>query len=209
MKHLQKLQELIINLSDIKNLILKFNFIVKRYSKTLAKLYVKRNILDKESDIWFLDINTIYDYIEGEIDSNKAHDDMIKSKMYYNSFRNFDNVNCIGYINSEFNDYDYEGIGVTTDIVKGKVRIIKSLQQLDTLDKNDIFVTKTINNNLLFKLPKIRGIIISDKNISNSIKTTLRELKLPCIIIENCSKKVNDGDYIMMDGSTGRIKKIK
>ena len=68
-----------------------------------------------------------------------------------------------------------------------------------------ILVTKTININFLIKLPKIRLIIISDYNISNAVKNILRELSIPCIVLEGKGKKLIDNSYITMDGSTGDI----
>lgn len=206
---IEELQNLIIELSNLKNFVLKFNFIVKRYSKMLAKLYLKREILESENDIWYLDINTIYDYIEGEIDTSIVNKIMLKNKQYYNSYRNFNSIDNIGYLHKKLEEKDYSGIGLTTDIVKGKVRMIKSLKDLASLTSNDILVTKTINTNLLFQLPLIRGIIISDRNVSDSVKTILRELKIPCIILDNCSKKLNDGELVIFDASNGNLKKVK
>ena len=209
MSKIQDLQQLIINLSELKDIISKFNFIVKRFSKTLAKLYINKKILENESDIWYISINDIYNYIDGEIDGDSLKEKMIKSKIYYKSFRNYQPIDNIGYIHEFIDNYDYKGRGLSTDIVKGRVRIIKSLKELETLTHEDILVTKTINTNLLFQLPTIRGIIISDRYISNSTKNILRELKIPCIILDNCSKKLSDKSYIAMDGALGVIKKIR
>ena len=206
---IKRLQKLLIELFELKNYVLKFNFIVKRYSKMLSKLYYKRKILNSESDIWFLDIDSIYSYIEGDIDGELLSKKMSNNKLKYNSYRNYSSENTIGYYHENFGKYDFKGIGLTTDIVVGRVRMIKSLKDLDSLENTDIFVTKTINNNLLFLLPRIRGIIISDNYISNSTKTILRELKIPCIILENSSKKLVDNVWIKMDGFNGYIKKMK
>lgn len=206
---IQRLQNLIIELFELKEYILKFNFIVKRYTKTLSKLYIKRKILNNESDIWFLDIDSIYSYIEGEIDANSLNEQMQNNKLKYNSYRNCTITKSLGYQHSDFGTFDFKGIGLTTDVVVGRVRMIRSLKELETLKSTDIFVTKTINNNLLFQLPLIRGIIISDPYISNSTKTILRELRIPCVILENSSKKLIDNKWIKMDAFNGYIKNVK
>lgn len=206
---IERLQNLIIDLLDLKDYVLKFDFIVKRYSKMLSKLYIKRKILDNESDIWFLNIESIYSYIDGEIDGTLLNKEMVKNKLKYNSYRNYSSIDIIGYQQCDFGKYDYKGMGLTTDIVTGRVRMIKSLKDLESLKSTDILVTKTINNNLLFQLPRIRGIVISDYSISNSTKTVLRELRIPCIVLENSSKKLIDNKWIKMDAFNGYIKKIK
>ena len=206
---LTDLQNLIIDLSDLKDIVSRFNFIVKRFSKTLAKLYLKKGILEKESDIWYVDINTIYDFTEGEIDGNFMKNIVDRNKLYYKAYRNYVSKDNIGYIHKEIENYNYKGIGCSTDIVKGRVRKIKSLKELSTLTHSDIFVTKTININLLFQLPIIRGIIISDNNISNSVKTIIREMKIPCVILEGSGKKLDEDSLIIMDAGNGKIKKVK
>lgn len=206
---IERIQRLIIELLELNDYVLKFNFIVKRYSKTLSKLYIKRKIINNESDIWFLDIDSIYSYIEGEIDDISLNKIMNDNRFNYNSYRNFITDKTLGYQHSEFGNYDYKGIGLTTDIVVGRVRMIRSLKELETLKSMDIFVTKTINNNLLFQLPPVRGIIISDQFVSNSTKTILRELRIPCIILENSSKKLVDNKWIKMDAFNGYVKAIK
>lgn len=206
---INRLQALLVKLSEIQDYLYKFNFIVKRYTKMLAKTYLNKKVIECESDIWHLDINTIYDYTEGEIGSEEIKKIIEKNKLYYNSYRNFKDIDFMGEMPSLLDKYDYEGVGYSTKIIEGRVRVIKSLQELDTLTTNDILVTKTINNNLLFHLPKIKGIIISNSNIDWCVKDMIRELKIPCILLENCSKKLKDNMHIKADCFSGKIKVLK
>lgn len=206
---INRLQTLLVESSEIQNYLYKFNFIVKRYTKMLAKTYLNKKVIECESDIWHLDINTIYDYTEGEIGSEEIKKIIEKNKLYYNSYRNFKDIDFMGEIQSTLDKYDYEGIGYSAQIIEGRVRIIKSLQELDTLSSNDILVTKTINNNLLFHLPRIKGIIISNSNLDWCVKDMIRELKIPCILLENCSKKLKDNTQIKADCFSGKIKVLK
>ena len=206
---INRLQTLLVELSAIQNYLYKFNFIVKRYTKMLAKTYLNKKVIECESDIWHLDINTIYDYTEGEIGSEEIKKIIEKNKLYYSSYRNFKDIDFMGEIQSTLDKYDYEGLGYSTKMIEGRVRVIKSLQELDTLTTNDILVTKTINNNLLFHLPKIKGIIISNSNLDWCVKDMIRELKIPCVLLENCSKKLKDNMYIKVDCFLGKIKVLK
>ena len=206
---IKQLQDLIIIESKFKDYILRFNFLVKRYTKMLAKSYLNKKILDNEGDIWYLDINTIYDYSEGELSREEVNNIVKINKLYYNAFRNFNPIEYTGSIRESLDTYDYKAIGISTGVIKGRVRKIKSLKDLSSLSSNDILVTKTININLLFQLPQIKGIIVSDNNLSNSVKTNLREFKIPCVVLDNCSKKLSDGTLILMDAFMGYIKKCK
>ena len=204
---IKELQNLIIIESKYKDYILRFNFLIKRYTKMLAKSYLNKKILDHESDIWYLDINTIYDYTDGELSREEVNKLVKINKLYYNAYRNFNIIECTGSIKETLDSYEYKAKGISTGVIKGRVRKLKSLKELPTLNSNDILVTKTINNNLLFQLPSIKGIIVSDNNISNSVKTNIRELKIPCVILDNCSKKLSEGTTIIMDASNGNIKR--
>ncbi len=209
MLEIKQIQNLKILFYKYKDYVLRFNFIVKRFTKMLAKVYLNKKILDHESDIWHLSIFDIYNYIDGEIDGNTLSNIEKKNKVYFNSYRNFCAVEYTGSIKERLDNFDYQGIGLSTGVIKGKVRKIKNLQELKTLEPKDILVTKTINNNLLFQLPKIQGIIVSDSNIGCSVRTNIRELKIPCLILDNCSKKLTDKSLIKMDGATGYIKRVK
>lgn len=206
---INRLQTILVYLSEIQDYLYRFNFIVKRYTKMLAKTYLNKKVIECESDIWHLDINTIYDYTDGEISSEAIKTIINRNKLYYNSYRNFTDIDFMGEIPEVLNTYDYEGIGYSTKIIEGRVRVIKSLQELDTLTNNDILVTKTINNNLLFHLPRIKGIVISNANLMWSVKDTIRELKIPCVLLENCSKKLKDKSNIRIDGLSGKIQILK
>lgn len=206
---INRLQTILVYLSEIQDYLYRFNFIVKRYTKMLAKTYLNKKVIECESDIWHLDINTIYDYTDGEISSEAIKTIINRNKLYYNSYRNFTDIDFMGEIPEVLNTYDYEGIGYSTKIIEGRVRVIKSLQELDTLTNNDILVTKTINNNLLFHLPRIKGIVISNANLMWSVKDTIRELKIPCVLLENCSKKLKDNSNIRIDGLSGKIQILK
>jgi len=206
---IERVQELIIIESYLYDFILRFNFIVKRYTKMLAKFYLTKKIIDNENDIWHLGIEDIYNYTEGEFDYSILKSLVEKNKLYYNSYRNIKDISFIGSGEEPTIDYDYNGIGYSCGIIEGKVKMVKSLKDLKYLTEKDILVTKTINNNLLFQLPKIKGIIVSDPNLSTSVKDMLREFKFPCLMIDNCSKKLSDGMYILANCKTGDIKLLK
>lgn len=208
-QEIKNIQERNINLSNLRDYVYKFNFIVKRYTKLLAKLYLTKNIIESENDIWYLDIKDIYDYTEGEYSGEAIKKIVSQNKLYYNAYRNFNSIKTMGREKKRMYNFDYQGIGYSSGIIEGRVRMIKSLKELDTLTEEDILVTKTINNNLFFKLPKIKGLIISDLTLSSSTAAIIRELNIPCLLIERTSKKLKDGMYIKADCQTGAIKIIK
>ena len=206
---INRLQALLVNESIYYDYVIRFNFLVKRYTKMLAKYYLTKKTIDKESDIWHLNIDDIYNYIEGDVDSSYMKNSIKRHKLSFDSFRNYTSVSTFGNLKKEIKNAKYQGIGYSKGLIEGRIRIITSIEELHTLTPNDILVTKTLNNNLLFKLPKIKGIILSDYNLNNNVKTLLREFVLPCLYLEGCSHKLKDKSIIMMNINTGNIKVIK
>lgn len=202
-------QDLIIKEDTIHNLVLKFNFIIKRYTKMLSKVYLTKKIIEEENDIWHIDLLKILDFTEGEISIDDLKNSVSTNKTYFNFFRNFDSENIIGSQKERLRKANYQGKGMSCNIVTGKVRMIKNISELETLTSEDILVTKNINNNLLFQLPNISGIIVSYENIDSCCQNIIREMKLPCIYLDNSSKKLKNNSIIRIDGYTGDIKIIK
>lgn len=172
----------------------------------LSKIYLNKKILTEENDIWHIDLKKILDYTEGEIDNQEIRNNIDNNKTYFNFFRNFESETIIGSIKNDIKKYNYKGIGMSSNTATGKVRMIKNIADLETLTCDDILVTKNINNNLLFQLPNIKGIIVSYENIDSCCQNIIREMKIPCIYLENSSKKLKDNSIIKIDGYTGKIK---
>ncbi len=205
---INRLQTLIIAETYYYDYLIRFNFLVKRYTKMLAKYYLTKKIIDNENDIWHLSIDDIYNYIEGEVDSIYMRNSVNKHRLYYDSFRNYDSIKSFGNLNKDIDKAKYQGVGYSKGMVEGRIRIIKRIDELKTLTSDDILVTKTLNNNLLFQLPPIKGIILSDYNLSNNVKTLLRELDITCLYLEGCSHKLKDKCIIKMNVGTGKLKII-
>ncbi len=205
---IEQLQELLIAKNYLKDYLSKFNFVVKRYTKMLAKYYLNKKIITNENDIWHLDINTINKYIDGEVASESLLKESTRQKLYYNAYANFLAPNFIG-DDKETLKTALKGIGLSKEKMMGRAVIVKSINDLRNLRSKDILVTKTLSPNIIFKLPKIEGIIISDQYLNHNVKTLIRELDIPCIILKGCSKKISDGDLLEADGNLGYIKIVK
>lgn len=206
---IDNIQNLTSNKDTIYNFVLKFNFIIKRYTKMLSKIYLNKKVITDENDIWYIDLQKILDYIDGEVDPLEIKNSIDKNKNYFNSFRNFSSEKIIGSIKENIKKYDCQGTGMSSNITTGKVRMIKNIADLETLTSEDILVTKNINNNLLFQLPNVKGIIVSYENIDSCCQNIIREMHIPFIYLENSSKKLTDNSIIKMDGYTGKIKIVR
>ena len=97
-------------------------------------------------------------------------------------------------------------------VVRGRVKIIKSLSGFEKLKKGDILVSSFLTSDLL---PFIRNIspisgIITDKGCSTCHAAIVaRELRIPYVAATfNATKKLKNNAEIIMDSENGTIYEI-
>ncbi|MBU2229605.1 hypothetical protein KJ810_04315 [Patescibacteria group bacterium] len=95
-------------------------------------------------------------------------------------------------------------------IVRGKVRLLFSLDQIHTFKKNEIMVTPMTVPDFLPAMKKATAIVTDEGGITCHAAIVARELKKPCVIGTKIATKVfKDGDLIEVDATKGIVKKIK
>lgn len=102
-----------------------------------------------------------------------------------------------------------KGSGAFSGIVRGRVVVVHSLQELGKVKKGAILVTHATNVNFVPALKKVAGIITEEGGILSHAAIISRELRIPCVIGTKIATKVfKDGDIVEVDATKGIIKKI-
>lgn len=106
---------------------------------------------------------------------------------------------------------EIKGQGTFSAKYKGKVRIIKSNNDLKKLKKGEIIVTQMTTTDLITENLKKAGAIITDEGgITCHAAIVSREFKIPALIGTRIATKVlKNGDFVEVDATKGIIKKIK
>ena len=105
------------------------------------------------------------------------------------------------------NKFVHETAQTRVDILKGKVaqrgriqgtvKVVKSKQEINKLEKGDIIVCPMTMPEMIVGLIKCAGIITDEGGIACHAAQISRELKVPCIIgTGNASKILQDGDIV-------------
>lgn len=98
------------------------------------------------------------------------------------------------------------GLGVSSGIVKGKVRIICNENDLEKIKKDEIVVARRITMPWWPYLRKSRAIISEMGGMTSHPSIIARELHIPCIVgVKKATSKLVNGNKIQVDGSTGEI----
>lgn len=187
----------------------RFYYVIHLYSKFYGEELAKKDILKAPEDIWMLKIRDIWNYQDKKIDTKELRKIVERNRKYYNSYRNYmsDNEivpgNCAQATNSESDIY---GLGACSGKITATARVIKDFSEIDRLNKGEILVTKFTDTGWTPKFAIISGIVTEYGGILCHAAIVSREYGIPAIV--NCHdamSKIQDGQTITIDGSTGEV----
>jgi len=198
---------------ELKDLSNRYYSLVKKYTKALAQKYYAAGILEEVKDIHYLNYTDILDFIDKKLTKDDLYKIINKNKKYCKSFIKFKNPNDIGKryngVQKVSKKDSLKGIGCSTGIRTGKVRIVRSLADINKIQKGEILVTKFIDTGWISRFAILNGVISEYGGTLCHSSIVAREYEIPAIVgIEDVEKVFKDGEMIELDGYTGEIRKI-
>jgi len=198
---------------ELKDLSTRYYALVKKYTKALAEKYYSEGLLEDKLDIHYLKYTEILDFIDKKLTKEEIYKIINKNKQYCNSFINFNNPNDIGMRYNEYHKTSkkdtLKGIGCSTGIKTGKVRLVKGLEDINQIQKGEILVTKFIDTGWVSRFGILNGVISEYGGTICHSSIVAREYEIPAIVgIENVEKVFKNGEMIEINGYTGEIRKI-
>lgn len=98
------------------------------------------------------------------------------------------------------------GIGASAGVVSGPARVIKQLESGLHLTPGEILVAKNAGPIWLPYFPLLAGIVIEEGSLGQHAASTAREYGLPAVIsAREATRKIEDGDWITIDGEKGIV----
>jgi len=98
------------------------------------------------------------------------------------------------------------GIGASPGVGSGKVKIIRSPEELNKIEKGDVLVAEMTNPDYVTAMAKAAGIVTDSGGATCHAAIVSREMGIPCIVATNeATKKLQDGQEITVDGTTGKV----
>ena len=146
-----------------------------------------------------------------EIESRK------KGYFFYNNiiFANmdqkiFEKKNNLGFLDEEVKDTNIiKGNIASKGFVKGRVKIVTDLSELDKVNKGDILVTPMTTPEFVVAMGKCAAIVTNEGGLTCHAAIVARELGKPCIIgTKNATEILKDNDLVEVDANKGIIKRI-
>lgn len=187
----------------------RFYYIIHLYSKYYGEELAKEKVLKAPEDIWMLKIRDIWTYQDKKIDAKELRKIVERNRKYYNSYRNYMSDNEIvpnSTAQSSEKESDIHGLGACSGKITATARVIKDFSEIDRLNKGEILVTKFTDTGWTPKFAIISGIVTEYGGILCHAAIVSREYGIPAIV--NCHdamSKIQDGQTITIDGSTGEV----
>lgn len=101
------------------------------------------------------------------------------------------------------------GISGSTGQARGKVTIVKSPAEFHKLEKGDILVCTYTDPEWTPLFCLAAGVVVDTGGTLSHAAIVAREYQIPAVLATgNGTKKLRDGELVMVDGSTGRVTKL-
>ena len=182
----------------------------------------KVNLLDNERDIFYLKQNEVFDCISNGKNCQKLKEYVIERKLDYENYKKvnlperiktLENIveKSIFHSNNENfeNQKTLQGIGCCAGIVRGRVSVINSPDEIKSLN-NTILVTTSTDPGWVILFPSAAAIVVERGSLLSHSAIVSREMGIPCIVgVKNLLNIVKTDDLIEIDGSKGTVKIVE
>ncbi|NEO84022.1 MAG: phosphoenolpyruvate synthase [Spirulina sp. SIO3F2] len=107
-----------------------------------------------------------------------------------------------------------QGLGCSTGVVRGRVKVIRDPQQAladpEGIPTGAILVAERTDPGWILLFPAAAGLLVERGSLLSHAAIVSRELGLPAIVsIPGVMTWLEDGDWVELDGGTGRVEKIE
>jgi phosphohistidine swiveling domain-containing protein len=185
----------------------------------MGKKLANVNLIDNERDIFYLKQNEIFNCITKGKNCQKLKDYINEQKLEY---ENYKKINLPERIKTEETTIDFsifhtnkqineeikelKGIACSSGIVKGRVTVIHSPDEIESLN-NTILVTSSTDPGWVVLFPSALAIVVERGSLLSHSAIVSREMGIPCVVgVKNLLDFLKTGDLIEIDGSKGTVK---
>lgn len=104
---------------------------------------------------------------------------------------------------------DFRGLTASLGKVRGKVRIVKSVNEIGKVQKGDVLVAVMTRPDYVPAMKKAAAIVTNEGGVTSHAAIVSRELGIPCIIGTKIATEVlKDGDMVEVNANHGIVKII-
>jgi pyruvate,water dikinase len=192
--------------------------LIRTLIKTIGKTWYGKGIIEKVQDIFYLEMEEIWSYIEGTSTCMNLKELINVRRKEFEAYElntPDDHIETYGEVYSG-NNFEKEaevmqegllkGLGCCPGIVERKVQVV--LEPDITLKLNgEIMVAKQTDPGWVVLFPSVSGLIIEKGSMLSHSAIVAREMGIPAVVgVKNATQILSSGDRVVLDGSEGTIK---
>lgn len=100
----------------------------------------------------------------------------------------------------------YYGIGASSGLVRGRARLLHSLESIDDCTSSDVVVVRHATPQLYPALVKASGLVAETGGRACHLAILARQLGRPCVTgLDRATILIRDGDDLLLDGDEGTL----
>jgi phosphohistidine swiveling domain-containing protein len=105
---------------------------------------------------------------------------------------------------------DFRGLTASSGKVTGRVKVVKSVQEVGKVQKGDILVAVMTRPDYIVGIKKAAAIVTDEGGVTCHAAIVAREIGIPCVIATKIATKVlKDGDLVEVNANHGVVKILK
>lgn len=190
---------------------------------SLGRQWFQAGVLNDATDIYFLTINEIWDFVYGTAVTQNLKSIVVMRRTEAQHHKTAqtklpDRFETFGvpYLDTPrdllahvwIEGADLHGVGCCSGIVRGRVRVVRSVNEISDL-AGEILVAERTDPGWVFLYPSAAGILVERGSPLSHSAIVARELGKPIIVnIPNLTKSVATGNVVEMNGGLGTVKII-
>ena len=193
---------------------------VREIVRSLGKNFLAAGLIDSEKDIFYLTYDEMFAMAKEPFD---AKDRIKQRKNEYRMYKCLPAFSRIIFEKKEFSKHHVsvnshrmrssedvmQGVPCSGGISEGEALVVEDISMLEGC-KDKILVTKMTDPGWVFYLASARGVISQKGSILSHTAIISREIGIPSVVgVADVMNRINTGDIVKMDGSSGRIEIVR
>ena len=193
---------------------------VREIVRSLGKNFLAAGLIDSEKDIFYLTYDEMFAMAKEPFDAKGR---IKQRKNEYRMYKCLPAFSRIIFEKKEFSKHHVsvnshrmrssedvmQGVPCSGGISEGEALVVEDISMLEGC-KDKILVTKMTDPGWVFYLASAKGVISQKGSILSHTAIISREIGIPSIVgVADVMNRINTGDIVKMDGSSGRIKIVR
>ena len=197
---------------------------VRKIVVELGRRLYGLDLLKDPRDIFYLELQEIFAFVEGTSTSTNLKDLVALRKQEFKRFSRMqapaDRFETRGIVyqgnrylasrrNNDASGDMLKGIGCCPGTVSGRVRMVRDPRE-SLLKAGEILVAERTDPSWILLFPLVSGLLVERGSLLSHSAIVAREMGIPAIVsIPGVTGWLKDGEWVELDGRTGVVKKIE